>query len=141
MNGGAEITIHGNAANGSANAMAQGKIYIAGSIGAPGAVLTGGIICLLGSLAFARVLPLLRVSVRPTYLRLGILRPEENRLKLYMDFGDRLLEDRGSTAGLIERERCQRPALMNYCSSGMVMNFPSAVRAGLCEILVTRRLT
>src|SRR5512145_2635305 len=35
LNAGAEIIVHGNATNGVANAMAQGKIYIDGSIGAP----------------------------------------------------------------------------------------------------------
>ena len=40
LNGGAEIIIHGNAANGSANAMAQGKVYIAGNIGARGMTMT-----------------------------------------------------------------------------------------------------
>ena len=40
LNGGAEIIVHGNAANGSANAMAQGKIYIAGNIGARGMTMT-----------------------------------------------------------------------------------------------------
>jgi NADPH-dependent glutamate synthase beta subunit-like oxidoreductase/glutamate synthase domain-containing protein 3/NAD-dependent dihydropyrimidine dehydrogenase PreA subunit len=40
LNGGAEIVVHGNAANGTANAMAQGKIYIAGNIGARGMTMT-----------------------------------------------------------------------------------------------------
>lgn len=40
LNGGAEIIIHGNAANGTANAMAQGQIRIAGSIGARGMTMT-----------------------------------------------------------------------------------------------------
>lgn len=40
LNAGAEITIHGHAGNGSANAMAQGKIYIAGNIGARGMTMT-----------------------------------------------------------------------------------------------------
>jgi len=55
---------------------------LAGSIGAPGAVLTGGIVCVLGSLAFARRLPVLRASVRPTYLRLGILPSEKHAPKI-----------------------------------------------------------
>jgi hypothetical protein len=50
---------------------------LAGSIGAPGAVLFGGVMCIAGSLVFARRLPMLRASVRPTYLRLGILPAEE----------------------------------------------------------------
>jgi NADPH-dependent glutamate synthase beta subunit-like oxidoreductase/glutamate synthase domain-containing protein 3/NAD-dependent dihydropyrimidine dehydrogenase PreA subunit len=40
LNAGAEIVIHGNAGNGTANAMAQGKIYIAGNIGARGMTMT-----------------------------------------------------------------------------------------------------
>ena len=40
LNAGAEIVIHGHAANGSANAMAQGKVYIAGNIGARGMTMT-----------------------------------------------------------------------------------------------------
>jgi NADPH-dependent glutamate synthase beta subunit-like oxidoreductase/NAD-dependent dihydropyrimidine dehydrogenase PreA subunit len=40
LNAGAEIIVHGHAANGVANAMAQGKIYVAGSIGARGMTMT-----------------------------------------------------------------------------------------------------
>ena len=40
LNAGAEITVHGNAANGTANAMAQGKVYVAGNIGARGMTMT-----------------------------------------------------------------------------------------------------
>ena len=40
LNAGARIIIHGNAGNGTANAMAQGKIYIAGNIGARGMTMT-----------------------------------------------------------------------------------------------------
>ncbi len=40
LNAGAEIIVHGNATNGVGNAMAQGKIYIAGSIGARGMTMT-----------------------------------------------------------------------------------------------------
>ncbi|SFN01564.1 FAD-dependent oxidoreductase [Thermodesulforhabdus norvegica] len=40
LNAGAEIIVHGNAANGAGNAMAQGKIYIAGNIGARGMTMT-----------------------------------------------------------------------------------------------------
>jgi NADPH-dependent glutamate synthase beta subunit-like oxidoreductase/glutamate synthase domain-containing protein 3/NAD-dependent dihydropyrimidine dehydrogenase PreA subunit len=40
LNGGAEIVIHGNAGNGCANAMAQGKIFITGNIGARGMTMT-----------------------------------------------------------------------------------------------------
>jgi NADPH-dependent glutamate synthase beta subunit-like oxidoreductase/glutamate synthase domain-containing protein 3/NAD-dependent dihydropyrimidine dehydrogenase PreA subunit len=40
LNAGAEIVIQGNAGNGCANAMAQGKIYITGNIGARGMTMT-----------------------------------------------------------------------------------------------------
>ncbi len=40
LNGGAEIIIHGHATNGIANAMAQGKVYVAGNIGARGMTMT-----------------------------------------------------------------------------------------------------
>jgi NADPH-dependent glutamate synthase beta subunit-like oxidoreductase/glutamate synthase domain-containing protein 3/NAD-dependent dihydropyrimidine dehydrogenase PreA subunit len=40
LNAGAQIIIHGNATNGVANAMAQGKIYIDGDIGARGMTMT-----------------------------------------------------------------------------------------------------
>jgi NADPH-dependent glutamate synthase beta subunit-like oxidoreductase/glutamate synthase domain-containing protein 3/Pyruvate/2-oxoacid:ferredoxin oxidoreductase delta subunit len=40
LNGGATIVVHGNAGNGTANAMAQGKIYIGGNIGARGMTMT-----------------------------------------------------------------------------------------------------
>jgi len=40
LNTGAEIIVHGNATNGTGNAMAQGKIYIAGNIGARGMTMT-----------------------------------------------------------------------------------------------------
>ncbi|MGD9180383.1 MAG: FAD-dependent oxidoreductase [Desulfobacterales bacterium] len=40
LNAGAEIVIHGNAGNGCANAMAQGKILITGNIGARGMTMT-----------------------------------------------------------------------------------------------------
>jgi NADPH-dependent glutamate synthase beta subunit-like oxidoreductase/glutamate synthase domain-containing protein 3/NAD-dependent dihydropyrimidine dehydrogenase PreA subunit len=40
LNGGAEIVVHGHATNGAANAMAQGKVYIAGNIGARGMTMT-----------------------------------------------------------------------------------------------------
>lgn len=40
LNGGAEIVVHGNAANGVANAMAQGKVYIGGNIGSRGMTMT-----------------------------------------------------------------------------------------------------
>jgi len=40
LNAGATIVVHGNASNGVANAMAQGKIYVAGNIGARGMTMT-----------------------------------------------------------------------------------------------------
>lgn len=40
LNAGAKIIVHGNATNGVANAMAQGKIYIDGDIGARGMTMT-----------------------------------------------------------------------------------------------------
>lgn len=40
LNAGADILIHGNAGNGIANAMAQGRVRIAGSIGARGMTMT-----------------------------------------------------------------------------------------------------
>jgi NADPH-dependent glutamate synthase beta subunit-like oxidoreductase/glutamate synthase domain-containing protein 3/NAD-dependent dihydropyrimidine dehydrogenase PreA subunit len=40
LNAGATIVVHGNAGNGVANAMAQGKVYVAGNIGARGMTMT-----------------------------------------------------------------------------------------------------
>ena len=40
LNAGATITVHGNASNGVANGMAQGKVYVAGNIGARGMTMT-----------------------------------------------------------------------------------------------------
>lgn len=40
LNAGAEIVVHGHATNGAANAMAQGKIYVGGNIGARGMNMT-----------------------------------------------------------------------------------------------------
>lgn len=40
LNAGAEITVHGNAANGACNGMAQGKVWVAGNIGARGMTMT-----------------------------------------------------------------------------------------------------
>jgi NADPH-dependent glutamate synthase beta subunit-like oxidoreductase/glutamate synthase domain-containing protein 3/ferredoxin len=42
LNAGAHIIVHGDATNGVANAMAQGRIYIAGDIGARGMTMTKG---------------------------------------------------------------------------------------------------
>jgi len=46
---------------------------LASSIGAPNTLLVGGFFCLLGSLMFAKKLPVLRQMVRPTYVRMGII--------------------------------------------------------------------
>ena len=40
LNAGAEIIVHGHATNGVANAMAQGKIYVAGNVGARAMTMT-----------------------------------------------------------------------------------------------------
>ncbi|MDA8137078.1 MAG: FAD-dependent oxidoreductase [Desulfobacteraceae bacterium] len=40
LNAGASIVVHGNAGNGAANAMAQGKIFVDGNIGARGMTMT-----------------------------------------------------------------------------------------------------
>jgi NADPH-dependent glutamate synthase beta subunit-like oxidoreductase/glutamate synthase domain-containing protein 3/NAD-dependent dihydropyrimidine dehydrogenase PreA subunit len=40
LNAGAVIVVHGHAGNGAANAMAQGRIYVAGNIGARGMTMT-----------------------------------------------------------------------------------------------------
>jgi NADPH-dependent glutamate synthase beta subunit-like oxidoreductase/glutamate synthase domain-containing protein 3/NAD-dependent dihydropyrimidine dehydrogenase PreA subunit len=40
LNAGAEITVHGNAGNGACNGMAQGKVFVAGNIGARGMTMT-----------------------------------------------------------------------------------------------------
>jgi len=40
LNAGAVITVHGNASNGVANGMAQGKVYVAGNIGSRGMTMT-----------------------------------------------------------------------------------------------------
>ncbi|MBW2101047.1 MAG: pyridine nucleotide-disulfide oxidoreductase, partial [Deltaproteobacteria bacterium] len=40
LNGGARIVVHGHAGNGVANAMAQGKIYVSGNIGARAMTMT-----------------------------------------------------------------------------------------------------
>lgn len=40
LNAGAEIVVHGHATNGTGNAMAQGKVYVAGNIGSRGMTMT-----------------------------------------------------------------------------------------------------
>jgi len=46
---------------------------LADLVGAPRTVLLGGVVCLLGALAFSRALPALREEIRPIYVRLGII--------------------------------------------------------------------
>jgi len=46
---------------------------LASSIGAPNTLLIGGVLCILGAVAFARKLPDLRKKVHPIYVRLGII--------------------------------------------------------------------
>ena len=49
---------------------------LASKIGAPGTIMISGIACILGSILFARKLPLLRALVRPIYMRKGIVQEE-----------------------------------------------------------------
>lgn len=51
---------------------------LASKFGAPFTVLSGGIICLIGSMIFAKYLPVLRTHIRPIYIKLGIL-PEVSK--------------------------------------------------------------
>lgn len=46
---------------------------LASKFGALLTILSGGVICLIGSAIFAKYLPVLRTHIRPTYIRLGIL--------------------------------------------------------------------
>jgi len=46
---------------------------LASRIGAPATMLTGGLLCMTGSLAFATGLPYLRNAIRPIYRKKGIL--------------------------------------------------------------------
>jgi len=46
---------------------------LADMIGAPKTVMIGGIACIIGSIMFAKKLPLLRSMVRPIYIKKGIL--------------------------------------------------------------------
>jgi MFS family permease len=48
---------------------------MAARAGAPLTLVTGGILCLAGAVAFARKLPRLRLAIRPIYAELGILPP------------------------------------------------------------------
>jgi MFS family permease len=49
---------------------------LASKIGVPGTIMISGIACIVGSILFARKLPLLRELVRPIYMRKGIIRKE-----------------------------------------------------------------
>jgi MFS family permease len=49
---------------------------LASKIGAPGTIIISGAACILGSILFARKLPLLRELVRPIYMRKGIVQEE-----------------------------------------------------------------
>lgn len=62
---------------------------LARHIGAPATVILGGSLCVLGAILFARMLPRLRLLVRPIYVARGILPP--------------LTEGVGSTADLVPR--------------------------------------
>jgi MFS family permease len=46
---------------------------LASKVGAPNTLLIGGIACILGGLIFLRKLPEIKKSIRPIYIRLGIL--------------------------------------------------------------------
>ena len=46
---------------------------LASKVGAPNTLLIGGVACILGGLIFMRKLPEIRKSIRPIYIRLGIL--------------------------------------------------------------------
>ena len=47
--------------------------WMSSRIGAPHTLLLGGVCCLIGAAWFARELPVIRVAVRPIYVRIGIL--------------------------------------------------------------------
>lgn len=46
---------------------------LASKVGAPNTLLIGGVACILGALIFMRKLPKIKKSIRPIYIRLGIL--------------------------------------------------------------------
>ena len=46
---------------------------LASSLGAPGTLIIGGILCIIGAYIFIRALPGLKKAVRPIYIRLGII--------------------------------------------------------------------
>lgn len=53
---------------------------LASTIGAPYTVLTGGVICLIGSIIFTLKLPALKKYIRPIYIKLGIIPEVSNGL-------------------------------------------------------------
>ena len=52
--------------------------YLASIIGAPNTLIIGGVSCILGAILFARKLPEIKRTIRPVYIRLGII-PEVNK--------------------------------------------------------------
>jgi MFS family permease len=46
---------------------------LASKIGAPTTIMSGGIVCVLGAMLFARQLPVWREMIRPIYVRMGII--------------------------------------------------------------------
>jgi MFS-type transporter involved in bile tolerance (Atg22 family) len=46
---------------------------LASKVGAPNTLLIGGVACIMGALIFMRKLPKIKKSIRPIYIRLGIL--------------------------------------------------------------------
>jgi len=47
--------------------------YLASHIGAPNTLLIGGVSCILGAILFSRKLPEIKRTIRPVYIRLGII--------------------------------------------------------------------
>ena len=54
---------------------------LASTIGAPNTLMIGGASCILGSLMFARKLPLLREMIRPIYVRMGIVSEAASKIQ------------------------------------------------------------
>lgn len=50
---------------------------LASKLGAPVTLLIGGSVCLLGTLVYARKLPRLKETVRPTYIKMGLIAENE----------------------------------------------------------------
>jgi MFS family permease len=49
---------------------------LADLIGSPNTILAGGIACVSGAIIFARKLPELRKTIRPIYIKMGVIAPE-----------------------------------------------------------------